>query len=125
MEAEASDEPDRANALLCRPNEATSATEDSRERSTARARFSLLRPLCSLGIVAITVAIAIIAGHRLSIIFSAIGGTVGSALVAWLPAALLAADARALLRRGAARGRVVGRLSVAAGLAVLGVMAFA
>ena len=78
----------------------------------------------SAAVVATTVAVALAAGHRLNVVFSAIGGTVGSALVCWFPAALIVADPHRGASRRSCGGRA-GRLLAAAALAALGVVAFA
>ena len=88
------------------------------ESAPERRRARLLAAARSAAVVATTVVIALAAGHRLNVVFSAIGGTVGSALVCWFPAALIAADGAACSWRRA------GRLLVATGLSALGVVAF-
>ncbi len=47
----------------------------------------------SLSIIATTVAVAVLLGHQLNLVFSALGGTVGAALVCWFPAAVLLGEA--------------------------------
>ena len=83
------------------------------------------RPMHSLMLVALTVCIALVAGHHLNLVFSLIGGSVGSALVCWFPAALLVTDARGMLRCRSLRSRGAHRLIVATGLVAVGVAAFA
>ena len=86
------------------------------------ARAAALR---SGAIVALTVALALAARHRLNAVFAVLGGSVGAALVCWFPAALLVADARGGIAAGSAWYVAATRGLLAAGLAALGVAALA
>ena len=86
-----------------------------RRRSAAR----------SAAVIGFSVAVALLAGARLNVVFSVIGGTVGSALTCWLPAALLAKRTRAAWRqREVTSADMLRRSAVGVLLVLVGVGAF-
>ena len=117
----------------------TPATDDA--TSTVRGGASLLQAASAAprvprtvaairgaAIVVLTVTVALLAGHRLSVVFATIGGSVGAALACWFPSALIVSDSLKAYQKGASpsRGmRLFGSLLAALVMSSLGFLAFA
>lgn len=94
-------------------------------RSWHAARAALL--------IGTSISVALVAGHRLNVVFTLLGGSSGACLDCYFPAALLVAEGRMLIRRSegdvggaaAAYGRGVRCLLLACGLALVGLIALA
>ena len=51
----------------------------------------------SFAVIFAAVAMAVVVGRRLNLVFAVLGGTVGAALVCWFPAAILVSDGKLTL----------------------------
>ena len=105
---------------------ASTAASTAASTSARRAAF-VRRMLQSLLVISSTILIAVLIGRRLNVVISALGGTVGAALVCWFPSALLVAQGRHAERAHldsptTALGRA-GRAGAVAMLVMLGLLA--